>query len=200
MFERKKGYFKVNTQGSLLMPDETVPSFAATKSLSVPTIKTQKRPVILERTHNIISTPNSCENISALDLVNTKILGPRIEIITDNGTCNRLSHQCLILPPETTIRLTIEGGEISSVKSELRNHKDLLPFSKLKNWFHQYLTLWMLVVISLLQLFMTTLVFDGNNNINLQLLLSYIVKGGTDDELQENYLRVCACGHSAPSG
>ena len=105
------------------------------------------------------------------------------------------------IPPkdldEDPFKIIIKSGGIRSSESDLVEPKeDLLRFRRFKNWFHQYLTLWLLVLISLVQLSVTLYTIGDNDKTNFQNLFSYTIKNG----LQEDHLRLCPCRYTAPSG
>ena len=197
MFEAEKDWLKVNTESLPLVLDESSCKPSVPNPLYNKIINT-KNPILNNSTKNRIQRLTTCGHNPELDIVNKNLLVPRIEIVTENGCCASVTHQCLILPPETPIKVTIQTAEISSVDLETQNTNYFYSFNKFKNWFHQYLTFWLFFAISLVQ-FGLNFYSYAEENINVAELLSYTVTPEIDDGLQEANLWIYSCRHASPS-
>ena len=200
MCELEKDSFNVNIESSPLVLNESHCSSAVTKShsISISNNNNTEIDVIKEKQNLEISNSNipskNCQ--SEANLTHQKRLIPRIEIITANECCNSVTHQCLILPPETPIKVTIESGS-DNLFFEFggNSNLNLYPFAKLKNWFRQYLTFWLFLLISFVQIALTY----HQDGASIESGLSYILQSFVSNGLQEDHLRVYPCGHPAPS-
>ena len=196
MFEAKKDWLKVNTESLPLVLDELTCELSAPNTLYKKIINTKNPVDISTKNRNIRLTP--CGHNSELDIVNKDLLVPRIEIVTENRCCSSVTHQCLIFPPQTPIKVTIQTGEISLVELHAQHTNYFYQFSKFKNWFHQYLTFWLFFAISLVQLGLNLYSYP-EDSINVPGLLSYTITPKIDDGLQEANLWIYSCGQPSPS-
>ena len=199
MCELEKSYLDVKTESSPLVVDESHCPTATIKSHSVSIsenneseidIKVKSKPQL-----SIGSTSYKNCNPEA-KLFNQKPLSPRIEIITANECCDSVTHQCFIFPPQTPIKVTIEtGSDTHFIETGADSRLNLYPFGKLKNWFHQYLTLWFFLLISLIQISLTY----HQDGASIESGVSYIIQPLASNGLQEDNIRVYPCGHTSPS-
>ena len=202
MCELEKGCFDVNTESSPLVLDDShcISTVIKPQSKSISNnnnkgeldcgkVKTKQE----QPTGN--TSFKSCHPGSGL--LDQKPFVPRIEIVTANECCNSITHQCLILPPQTPIKVTIETGiDTHFIETGRDSNLDPYPFGKLKNCFHQYLTFWLFIFISLVQIVLTY----HQDGASIESGLSYIIQPLLSDGLQENHFRIYPCGHAAPSG
>ena len=200
MCELEKGCFDVNTESSPLVLDESHCMSAVTKSKSISISNNNKGKIDFTKIKKTQEQPTGntyfkdCNPGSGL--LHQKPFVPRIEIVTSNECCNSITHQCLILPPQTPIKVTIETGiDTHFIETGGDTNLDLYPFAKLKNWLHQYLTFWLFIFISLVQIVLTY----HQDGASIESGLSYIIQPLVSDGLQENHLRVYPCGHATPS-
>ena len=200
MCELEKGCFDVNIESSPLVADESQSSSTVTKpySISISNNNNSETAVIKDKINEEKSKGNKSflNSQSESKRLHQKRLVPRIEIVTANECCNSITHQCLILPPETPIKVTIEAGcDNYFFETGGSPNLNLHPFGKLKNWFHQYLTLWLFLLISLLQIVLTF----HQDGASIESGLSYIIQPLLSNGLQEDHIRVYPCGHPSPT-
>ena len=197
MYEEEKDCFKINTESSALVLDESFTTAAKPLLASISNSKKQLDNSISETD----SASHICNHsIFQSHIFHQKIFRPRIEIVTQNECCNSVTHQSLIFPPQTPIKVTIETGSICLVESNTEKNDYFYSINKFKNWFHQYLTLWLFLGISILQLVLTVQSYSEKETVNIETFLSYIVQPKTDNGLSEDHVRIHPCGHSTSHG
>ena len=143
------------------------------------------------------SAPCCCHFESQSSLPNPTLLIPKNEIVTEQHSDNSVTHRCLILPTQIPTNVTIQAHRLCLIDSEVYYGSLYKSIDKYKKWFHQYLTFWLFLFISLVQLSITLYSYKETH---VETLLSYIVQERTEDGLQEDDIRIHPCGHPAPPG
>ena len=143
------------------------------------------------------SAPCCCHFKSQSSLPDPTLLIPKVKIVTEQENDNSVTHHCFILPTQIPTNITIQAHRLCLIDSEVYYGSLYRSIDKYKKWFHQYLTFWLFLFISLVQLSITLYSYKETH---VETLLSYIVQERTEDGLQEDDIRIHPCGHPAPPG
>ena len=199
MVEEEKNYFDTNLDSFSTLVDE---SLFLTSAFDKPLLESivGDTSETLRTGYNkpkINSPPCCCHFKSQSSLPDPTLLLPGVKIVTEQQNDNSVTHDCLILPTQIPTNVTIQAHRLCLIDSELYYGSLYRSIDKYKKWFHQYLTFWLFLFISLVQLSITLYSYKDTH---VETLLSYIVQRSTENGLQEDDIRIYPCGHPAPPG
>ena len=199
MVEEEKNYLDTNSDSFSTLVDE---SLFLTSAVDKPLLESRVGGTseTLRTGYNkpkTNSAPCCCHFKSQSSLPDPTLLIPKFEIVTEQHSDNSVTHHCLILPTQIPTNVTIQAHRWCLIDSEVYYGSLYRSIDKYKKWFHQYLTFWLFLFISLVQLFITLYSYKEPH---VETLLSYIVQRSTENGLQEDDIRIYPCGPPTPPG
>ena len=199
MVEEEKNYFDTDSDSFSTLVDE---SLFLTSAVDKPLLESivGGASETLRTGYNkskINSAPCCCPFKSQSSLPDPTSLIPKVEIVTEQHSDNSVTHHCLILPTQIPTNVTIQAHRLCLIDSEVYYGSLYRSIHRYKKWFHQYLTFWLFLFISLVQLSITLYSYKETH---VETLLSYIVQRSTEDGLQADDIRIYPCGHPTPPG
>ena len=199
MVEEKNNYFDTNSDSFSTLVDESLFLTSAVDKPLLESVVGDTSETLSTRynTPKINSVPCCCHFKSQSSLPGPTSLIPKVEVVTDQHSDNSVTHHCLILPTQIPTNVTIQAHRLCLIDSEVYYSSLYRSIDRYKKWFHQYLTFWLFLFISLVQLSITLYSYKETH---VETLLSYIVQRSTEDGLQADDIRIYPCGHPTPPG
>ena len=199
MVEEEKYYFDTNLDSFSTLVDE---SLFITSAVDKPLLEsivggTSETLSTAYNKPKINSAPCCCHFKSQSSLPDPTLLIPKVEIVTEQHSDNSVTHHCLILPTQIPTNVTIQAHRLCLIDSEVYYGSLYRSIDKYKKLFHQYLTFWLFLFISLVQLSITLYSYKETH---VETLLSYIVQQSTENGLQADDIRIHPCGHPTSPG
>ena len=199
MLEEEKNYFDTNLDSFSALADE---SLFLTSAVDKPLLESivGGTSETLRTGYNepkINSAPCCCHFKARSSLPDPSLLIPKVEIVTEQHSNNSVTHRCLILPTQIPTNVTIQAHRLCLIDSEVYYSSLYRSIDRYKKWFHQYLTFWFFLFISLVQLSITLYSYKEPH---VETLLSYIVQPSTENGLQADDIRIHPCGHPTSPG
>ena len=200
MVEEKKNDFDTNSDSFSTLIDE---SLFLTSAVDKPLLEsvvgyTSETLSTAYNKPKINSAPCCCHFKYQSSLPDPTLLISKVGIVQqEQHSNNSVTHRCLILPTQIPNNVTIPAHRLCLIDSEVYYNSLYRSIDRYKKWFHQYLTFWFFLFISLVQLSITLYSYKEPH---VETVLSYIVQRSTENGLQADGLRIYPCGHPTPPG